>query len=55
MPLALLRKYKKRGNWGAWATALVLFAGTAQAQIAPDGLQPRAPLYVTPMISGILL
>lgn len=28
---------------------------TAGAQIAPDGLAPRAPLYVTPLISGVLV
>ncbi len=55
MPIALLRKYKNRGNLGALAMSLALFSGTAFAQIAPDGMLPRAPLYVTPIVSGILL
>lgn len=55
MPLALLRKYQKRGNLGAAAAALAWLAGSAHAQIATDGMLPRAPLFVTPLVSGILL
>ena len=55
MPFALLRKYKNRGNLGVWTASLALLASSASAQIAPDGLLPRAPLYVTPIVSGILL
>ncbi|QNP49969.1 beta-galactosidase [Diaphorobacter aerolatus] len=44
------------GNIGASAVvALAILAGNAHAQIAADGLMPRAPLLITPMVSGILL
>lgn len=47
-------KGRIRGNIGVFLAGLTLFATSASAQIAAEGLFPRAPLMVTPLISGIL-
>ena len=54
MPIALSHKGRFRGNIGVATAILTLLATSANAQIAADGLMPRAPLLVTPLISGVL-